>query len=281
MGKGDMNARLDTTRFNRYLDELSSSLGVPREQVVRAEVGSVLKLWVIRTKVSKPEKLEYRGRREAVRLGRRATYGGTGKASELKRGQSWATMGKGGVPPMRIWIWNRKAPRSFFLLAGPGAPKPSALAISSASKSRQLQAVTQSLMPEKVRSARQASGLSRQSVVQIADALKINLDAVPGGRSVTAAVAKARQAIASDGQVYRNGVGATILDQHQYLMRLINNIPWGRSPKIKMDRTLSGILKGRIKYFENNVAHGVFAHASKKAKAYPGIRVSFPPKIEA
>jgi hypothetical protein len=275
-----MHARFDVSKFNAYLDDLSGTLRVSREQVIRAEVGSVLKLWVLRTKVTPANRLDYRGRRDAVWMARRVVYGGSGKASDLRPGQAWVTMGKPGTPPLRLWKWNRKS-RSFFLLSGPGAPRPTDPSRLSAPKARMLFGIAQTQMPTSVKSARQSSGLSRQSVVQIADSLRIKLETVPGGRSVGKAVAKAREALASDGNYYQNGVGVEILDAHKFIARLINRIPWARSPLIKMDATLASILKGRIKYFSNNVAHGVFKQAAGAARAYPGIRVTHPPKIDA
>jgi len=274
-----MRVTLDTRPFVGYLEQLSASLKVSRAHVIRSETGSILKLWVLRTKTSKPAKLEYRGVREAVRIGRRMAYGGTGKASDLTPGQSWFTIGRGSTPTGRVWHWNKRAD-SFFLIAGPGATKPNTLN-RYGSKTAFMQGVTRAEMPSRVKSAKQASGLSRQSVVQIGDALGIKIESVPGGRSASAAVAKARKAIASDGMVYQNGVGNEIIDEHRFFVRLVNRIPWGRSPRIQMDRTIAGILSGRIKYFAQNVAHGVFSDAAKIARAYPGIRVSFPPKIDA
>jgi hypothetical protein len=275
-----MTVQFDASKFYRFTEELVRRIPASRRDVIRAETGAVLKAWLLKTKVAKPRTLEYRGRKDAVRAARRLTYGGSGKASELRPGQAWFTAGKSTTPFGRVWIWNKFA-RSFFLLQGPGAPKGDQINKSGTGKSAFLFWNTRALLLPKIKAAQASAGLSRQSIVQIGDALGIRIESVPGGRNASAAVAKARRAMASDGIAYRNGTGSEAESEHKFFTKLVNNLPWARSPRIQMDTTLALVLKGRMNYFRRNVAAGVFQDAAKIARAYPGIRVNAPTKAES
>src|SRR5690606_7898240 len=104
--------------------------------------------------------------------------------------------------------------------------------------------------------ALQSVGLSRQSVVQIADALGIDLTAVKGQGISPAGIAKARAAIASNGRSYRNGTGVQAGDPIRYHVTLINRLPYGR--RTGMDRTLAFVVAGRAKHIEIAYRKGAF-----------------------
>lgn len=276
-----MKVEFDASKFNAFITEMTRAIPASRREVIRAETGSILKAWVLRTKVAKARHLKFRGTKAAVRLGRRFVYGGSGKGSELKPGEAWFTMGRGSTPVGRVWLRNKNSPRSFFLLRGPGAPKQVLLTKKRGGRSSLLYRVTRGVMPAEKKAALGSAGISRQSIVQIGDALGIRIEAVPGGRNATAAVAKARRAIASDGRVYPNGVGSEVQGEHTFFTKLVNSTPWGRNPRIQMDVTLALVMKGRMNYFRRNVAAGVFGDIKKIAEAYPGIHVTAPQKVVA
>jgi len=117
---------------------------------------------------------------------------------------------------------------------------------------------------------RRSVGLARQSVVQIADALGIDLLTVKGGGTLSdAGIAKARAALASNGQSYRNGIGLQGGNKVYDHVDLINTLPYGR--KIGMDRTLLSVLNGQNKYFEKSYAKGAFDSQRKACAGYPNL----------
>jgi hypothetical protein len=129
-----------------------------------------------------------------------------------------------------------------------------------------------------VAAGRKTIGLARQSWVQIADSLGIRLENVKGGRTFAggtisaAGIAKARAAIASNGNSYVNGLSRTERSQKNIILTLINRYP--RNRKAKMDVTLAKVLLGRVSFFEKNLRLGVFRSIADTARAYPYLRVA-------
>lgn len=117
-----------------------------------------------------------------------------------------------------------------------------------------------------------AVGLARQSVIQIADALGINLSAVPGAGISTSGIVKARAAIASNGQRYVNGTGRAQWQAQRFFVELNNHYPPG--VRIGMDATLAAVIGAEVKYYERNLANGVFLAHERVARAYPFLRVA-------
>lgn len=125
---------------------------------------------------------------------------------------------------------------------------------------------------------RRAAGLARQSWVQIADELGIDLLRVKGGGSLSAAgIAKARSALATTGRSYRNGSGLVTGSDVNTQVTLINRLPYGIA--IGFDRLLLGVMAGRVKFFAQSYAKGAFDTMTRTARAYPWLRVTPPAGI--
>lgn len=120
--------------------------------------------------------------------------------------------------------------------------------------------------------AMQSAGLARQSVVQIAQSLGIDLTRVPGQGVSAAGVRKALAALASNGQKYVNGFGASFSSAQRFFMELVNSYP--KNQKMGMDATLAGVIANEVKYFEKNLEKGVFLSAANTARAYPFLRAA-------
>lgn len=123
---------------------------------------------------------------------------------------------------------------------------------------------------------RKTIGLGRQSWIQIADTLGIRLEDVRGGSFFgktisSSAIAKARAAIASNGQTYANGLGTQERNQYQTIITLLNRYPAGQ--RAGMDNTLQSALISRVRYFEKNMELGVFNAIEKTVRAYPYLQV--------
>jgi len=126
-------------------------------------------------------------------------------------------------------------------------------------------------MRKAIPAGRRAIGLARQSWVQIADSLGIRLEDVKGGGSFSAAgLAKARAAIAATGRRYVNGLSRQEMGARASIT-LINRYP--RNRRMGMDRTLAGVLIGRVRFFHQNLRRGVFASIANTARAYPYLTV--------
>ena len=108
--------------------------------------------------------------------------------------------------------------------------------------------------------------------MQIADDLGIILEDVPGGGASASAIAKARAALASNGRSYINGVGTpAYVENKSFVATMKNSLPY--NVKAGLDRVLVSTLAGRAKFFQQNVARGVFASQAETVKKYPWLKL--------
>lgn len=120
--------------------------------------------------------------------------------------------------------------------------------------------------------AQKSAGLARQSWVQISDDLGLILEDVPGGSVSAAAIAKARTALASNGRSYVNGIGTQAYEENKsFVATMKNSLPY--NVKAGLDRVLLSTLAGRAKFFEQNVARGVFNSQAETVKKYPWLKL--------
>lgn len=282
------------TATAQTLRRMSQLTGFDHRTVLTGFAGVVLKTWAGRTKVSTQDRVDRKSRLRAVKkfdLTRAENRGDVTVNSGFKKG----------APFGRVWIKVRKGnSRNNFLLAlGPNFTQPGnavkTIGLARGAKSRVVNGVfnmygqnqsattqqwvanvnkaseqVQTVLPGYIKRGRQSIGLSRQSVLQIADALGIDLLRVQGGGTISSAgIAKARAALASSGKYYRNGFGARGGDEVRAYIDILNRLPYGR--KIGIDRTLLGVLAGQNKYFERSYAKGAFDSQRRAARAYPNL----------
>ena len=255
---------LDVRGFRRALNGLASFSGQSVERVIRAEAGSILKACAGSTKVATQQTADLRSRVRAIReldftggignadatisvnAGLRGPYG---RVFMRKRDRSgWRRTHEAGFRP----LWQHYRRGDWIDLQEAIADVRRAVAAA-------------------VPVGRRAVGLARQSWVQIADALGIRLESVPGGRISAAGIAKARAAIASSGQAYVNGQARQYAQAQSFFIELRNRLPYGR--KIGLDSILAAAVRGRVRYFEQNLARGTFDQLARVARAYPGLDV--------
>jgi hypothetical protein len=259
--------KLDTLAMDRTFRDLAAFSPVELKPTLRAEAGSILKTCAARTKVAKPERAEIDARRQALRKGDATTFNlermsvTIGMRNASAYGNVWRLTGDAkrlGVQQVYTAGFTRMN-RHFGDAAW-----------------RDAQAVVARFL-RALKTARPAvkgaAGLARQSWIHIADDLGIRLENVPGGNLSSRALAKARAAIASNGRRYKSGQASEEGANKNFLIRLTNTLPYGR--KITLDRILVGAINGRIKFFQRNVALGVFKSLDKTLKAYPGIRLAY------
>lgn len=268
--------------YSQALRRLASLTGLNQRAVLMGEAGIILKTWAGRVKVVTQEQADKNTWLHI--LGEE----GLGVTRAPKPGDVSVNAGIRGGNFGRVWV-RSKEPRH---RDARGKPYRLAGVISEYGQNfrpmnfhwknqtwSDIQEIVESIAIQarrKLVKGRKAIGLARQSVVQIADALGIDLLKVKGGGTLSAAgIAKARAAIAVTGRAYKNGLGSALGDDEKAVVTLINNLPFG--VKIGMDRQLLGIINGRKKFFQQSYAKGAFDTMTRTARAYPWLRVTPPP----
>lgn len=272
-----MKATLDATQVTRAygqaLRKLAELSGFDQKRVLLGEAGIILKTWAGRVKVAPQNKTDLRSRSRLFRnLGlTQATHHDLTVNVGLKGepGRVWRRVGKKKLNYLLIGQMNRNF--TSVRWREPWQKYSSVI-------EPVLNLIDQ--LPPATERGRKSIGLSRQSVLQIADSLGIDLNSVKGGGSLSAAgIAKARGAIAANGTAYKNGTGTATGDKIQSVVTLINRLPYG--VKIGMDRQLLSIMSGRAKFFEQSYAKGAFDSMTSAARAFPWMRVTAPAGIAA
>lgn len=253
--------------YSRAFRALAQFSGFSSKTVLRAESGSFLKAWAGETKVATVAGAERRARA-------RVLYGITnsGQASSYFGYMTVNSGMRGGEPGL---MWHRTKNRKFQMagvlnLNGMGH-RWSNLHFTDGDWEgmvRGAQRIGDGLR-KMLPLAGQSVGLARQSVVQIADQLGIDLNAVAGGRLSAAGIAKARAAIASSGRAYQNGVGFLSGDDVKAYAQMINRLPY--NSKIGMDYTANSVLGRRAKFIETAWKKGVFESQAKTARSFPNL----------
>jgi hypothetical protein len=254
--------------YGRALRMLRTLPGFSHKQILRAECGSILKAWAGRTKVSTEEEALWRAR---FRAGKRA-FGDVSSIDRNPYGISVNTGLRGGYPGE---VWYRHPVSKKFQQAGVindhGGFTPAWIHWKSAAWSGILEGSERyaTELKGQLILAPKTVGFARQSVVQIADDLGIDLNKVNGGGINAKGLAKARAAIASNGRAYKNGSGTQSGDEQRFLIRLTNNLPF--AIKAKMDRDILGIMRGRAKFIETAYRKGAMRSAGRVAKSFPNL----------
>jgi hypothetical protein len=270
----------ELARFTAGLRALARAVPVGSKQILRAEAGVVLKTWAGRTKVATKPTADRRTWSHILQTLQLSGNDRTGRAATAITVNSGIRGAFG-----RVWVRTRrdadnpKADR--YRLAGTISPTGQSFSPENyrwkAIDWAAITAVVSSVADQsrrKLPKGRASIGLARQSVVQIADDLGISLETVRGGGALSpAAIGKARRAMAVTGRTYRNGHGREAeRSARDFFIELVCTFPAGT--QIGMDRVLAGVLVGRTRYFEQNVAKGTFTTLARVARAYPNLRIT-------
>lgn len=262
--------KIDTMAVDRAFQALANYSPVAVRDTLRAEAGSILKTCAGRTKVAKPADIVPRERLRIVKeLGYAHGRSGLFDIAITVGARSAAAYGK-------VWRSTTRRDGTWGIQQthAPGF-QPLNRHYGDAVWTDLKEAVQDFQYDERKRVplAKKSAGLARQSWVQIADDLGIRLEDVPGGGISPAGIAKAREAIARDGRSYKNGQGSEYGSARDFTIRLTNQLPY--ASKVRLDSILAGAINGRVKFFERNLALGVFKSLEKTLKAYPGLRIAY------
>lgn len=271
-----IKAKLDATdimrSYSTALRRLSELTGKPQIEVLRGEAGIILKACMARTKVANKQQITRRAKMSAYRFARRHVGNDpTSNKGATPVGFGSINLGLRSSQYPEGVTWYRTKNHKWQPVYGAGFSKGFHMLSKDWPKVGQMVDLYRRLLPKNVETGERASGLARQSWLQIADALRINMNAIPGGLS-QAGLMKARQALAQSGKHYVNGVGYELGTAEKAQLQLINSLPYGMA--IGMDKTLIGVISGRAKYFNQSYANGAFDTAKRVARAYPWMRVS-------
>jgi hypothetical protein len=263
---------VDSVKFNQAMTGLQKTLGKPLREVIRAETGSILKTCCARTKVTKPEKAEMRARNKVTRSLGFSGYSGSGATKASKSDH-----------PITINSGRRGPTGRVFVLKNDGSGFRRTHNEGFSPIFRHYKNTTWNLLQEAILDVKsgwaravpaglKSIGLARQSWVQIARSVGIDLKRVPGGSISAAGIEKAERALASDGQSYINGGASDISTNSSYVISLVNRLPWCR--RGRLDGILVSAMNGRANYFAQNLKRGVFDSVKNTLRAYPGFKVA-------
>lgn len=262
-----------TAAYSSVLRKLANLTGFDQRTILKAEAGNILKRWAGLTKVGSVARAELNARGRVTRDLGVSGYSGKG-----------ATKANKSDHPITVNSGKRGEVGKVFILKKDGhgfrrTHNANFAPINQHYKTAQWDSLVdfvsevQARWELKVPLAKQSIGLARQSVVQIADSLGIDLLRVPGLGISAAGLAKARAAMASNGRAYHNGTGISAGTDVKPYIEMIDSLPYGR--KIGMDRALLSVLQGRVGLFRQAYAKGAFESQKAAAKSYPNLfRVS-------
>lgn len=259
-----------TAKLSAALKDIARMTGFSEKQVTLGEAGAILKTWAGRTKVATAPVIEYRARKRAlhdldftkksgpggitINTGTRGAAGRMWVETNGKRGKPWRIAGKMdvvnlGFTPANVHWKNRDW-----------------IDVQEAA------ATAASGIRRESEKGKRSQGLARQSVIQIADAAGIDLTKIPGGGISPSGVAKARRAIASDGNAYINGTASQTEERNagRFFVTLINSLPY--HAKAGMDSTLAGVIAGRTGLYRRTFQTSAYKGIQSAARSYPWIR---------
>lgn len=258
-----------TAAYSSVLRKMASLTGFDQRAILKAEAGSILKTWAGRTKVGSVDRAELNARGRVTRELGVSGYSGKGATKASKSDH-----------PITVNSGKRGDAGKVFILKKDGhgfrrTHNANFAPLNQHYKTTQWDSLVdvisevQARWEIKVPRARLSVGLARQSVVQIADALGIDLLRVAGGGISSAGMVKARAAMASNGQHYKNGTGISAGTDVQPYIMLIDSLPYGG--KIGMDSELVSVINGRREFFNRAYANGAFDSQKNAAKSFPNL----------
>lgn len=262
----------ELAKFSAAMRSIVAATGASAEDVTRGFAGRVLKKWAGKTKVVTEQNILRRARARTAKGLSLSRAGDNSAGITINNGARGGYTGE-------VWRRTSSNPRKFQqagLIIGNSTfgfvPSWKHWKTSVWSDISHTALTYAHKLSERYRAGLQSIHLSRQSVIQIADALGIDLLKVPGQGIGAQGIAKARAALASSGKHYINGTGRSVASARGFMVELVNNYPKGTATG--MDYVLAGVIGAEIKYYERNLANGIFLSHERVARAYPFLKVA-------
>jgi len=276
-----MSASFDASRtvaaYSSAFRHLQTLPGFSLQQLLRAEAAVILKTWAGRVKVAKASEIDDRARYSALKH--------LGATQAPLPGDVSINVGSRG-PSGFVWIrtrgamsgnrWGRTTKARPFSLVGRMSPDGRFVAQWRHYRDADWRNVMDTVIDAEIainketRKARVSVGLARQSVVQIADDLGIELENVSGGGNLSAAgIAKARAALTRSGKSVKNGTGKEGGQDTKWFVELMDTLPYGS--QIGMPKILSGVLAGRAKFLVMAFEKGAGDSIANARRSFPQV----------
>lgn len=248
--------------YGDALAYMSKLTGLDRKRIVKAEAGVILKTAAARTKVAPVSAVTQAGRLRTLR--------GMGLTSgKVDRDGYRVTINAGKKGPYgRVWARKNGSDKWQLVMGNKFSRVNRHFDSPLWNVAMNAVRAAKSAIKIGVKKAKASRGLARQSWILIADRLGIDLASVQGGGSLSAsAIATARKATVKGGKNQNNGRAREEDKAHQYFVTLINGLPYGR--RIGLDRTLTVIMAGRVKYFATAVRKGFRGAMQDTTRLFP------------
>ena len=273
-----VTAKVNFVRFNRAMVDLQLITGQTMKQVLLSETGHILKECAAKTKVATQDSVERKARLQAVKA--------LGYTQAESRGDVTVNAGwRRNSPYGRVWMKAHEhgGRKAYILARGPNFDFPSGSATLEQTRTsgtgtnvwianvRRAVGRVVPAVDKAFEMGIKSVGLARQSWVQIARSLGIDLKRVPGTNLSAEGLAKAERAIASDGKSYINGTARKYGDAEKFFVELTNGLPYVR--RAKLDAVMTRAINGRADKFFKNMKNGVFNSTKKVLARYPGLFV--------
>jgi hypothetical protein len=258
-----INMRSAEQAFAGFINVASQMTGLPKEKIILAEAGSVLKACAGDTKVAPIAQIDRGATLRALR-GSGLTGGGNGGVSS----KSAVTINAGIKGPFgRVFIGKKQG--GGFRRTHDANFVPLNLHYSNDTW-QALQGIideAKAKISVAITKARGSAALARKSWIQIADTLGIRLERVPGGNLSASAIAQARHASAG-GKEANNGASTVQKTNTRYAVTLINQLPYGQ--KIGFQQLLAVKIAGRVRYFRTALEKGFKGSLEETTKRFRG-----------
>jgi hypothetical protein len=260
---------IDTSRFNFAMRELERRGIAKMPVLIRAEAGVVLKVCLKRTKIPDLAKVDATSRLLASKKPNRMP----GLSPRVEAGEGYVVAGiRAPWRAGRVWLRSATTKSGAkFILAYNNGGAPSGIRIGAPTMARLTAArdmFAQNVDAE-IRKGHKTIGLAKQSWLQVANSLGIDLSLVKGGGNLSGRDMSLAQNASGRVRRHQNGVGTQRGDGFKFVVTIKNTLPYGRSARL--DRILAGVLAGRVKLFEQLVRKGYIDDAEAVAKSYPNI----------
>jgi hypothetical protein len=262
--------------FSDACKAIAKEIGVNQGQIAKQEIGIILKAAVGRTKVATPRAIDVGARLKANYLSglSKSRYENENTRISITAGTSRV---KSGFPGL-VWLTRRRKDGSrFFVPAGSigqsGSFSASGLLSTKSILYKDANDAAQdygAAIPKAKALLEGAQGLSAQSWIQIADALGVPPEKIPGGRTGADKIAKTRRAIATTGKHYANGDASYAENSNGFRIVIGNNYP--ALQKLKFEQMILTLFQQRIKYFNKNFTANINTNMKRLNQKYPYLK---------
>lgn len=260
-------------QLSAAIKDIARLTGFSERDVTRGEAGAILRTWAGRVGHRSPDKVLLTNRLRVLKVL------GLTSADNNKAG---VTINAGVRGVAGLVYWRAKNNRQF-LPAGVVNPETGQF---NRFKMRFSKKITDMIdakqedfrvIEAKTRNLALASrGLAQQSIMQMGDSVGIRLENVPATATGISAtdIARARRAVASNGQTYSNGSGSEQMSSAgKYFLTLVNRLPYGSSSKLDLPGKLAWTIAGRVGLYKRNFAGAAFQSIQQAARNYPWMKL--------